>query len=103
MNEKIYDVYWEGPFKWEHREKYLKPGHVLYSLHGTHPLYGRDVLLYIGMTEGDLSERLTSHGSWIPDEFDDVSVKVASVGPVKDWETWNRFKHGETYPKAPSD
>lgn len=33
----------------------------LYCLYGAHPSYGREVLLYIGMTEGSFRARLSKH------------------------------------------
>ncbi len=89
MNEKIFDVYWEGPFPWHQRKDRVKPHHVLYSLHGTHHLYGRDVLLYIGRTE-DLEARLDGHEWWVEEEFDPVQLKVASVGPYDNPDAWSR-------------
>ena len=89
MSERICDVYWEGPFPWPQRKDRVKPHHVLYSLHGTHHLYGRDVLLYIGRTE-DLDTRLDGHEWWVEDEFDPVQFKVASIGTHETPDAWRR-------------
>jgi hypothetical protein len=46
MPERIFDVYWEGPFNWEDRKDKIKDGHVLYALFGTHPVHGQNSLFY---------------------------------------------------------
>jgi hypothetical protein len=75
MNEeKIYDVNWEGPFKWEKVEKYIRACHVLYQIYGAHHLYGRDVLLYIGLTARPSGVRLREH----------------SIGKFTTWEDWEQ-------------
>jgi hypothetical protein len=100
MEEQIYNVYWEGPFKWEERGQYLKLNHVLYALHGSHHLYGRDVLLYIGRTNAGIAGRLASHAKWVDDEYDAMTLRIAPVG---------RFTNGkdayavEEYPQAAPD
>ena len=96
MNEPIYDFFWEGPFDWNKRHPYLKKYHVLYSIEGTHPVYGRDVLLYIGMTDGGIGNRLSDHEKWVEDEYDRVRVRVASVGKFINWGKWYQYPH---YPK----
>ena len=88
MEEKIYDVFWEGPYPWDKRKKY-KPDHVLYAMHGSHHLYGRDVLLYIGRTDTDLETRLNAHEKWVADEYDDMTVRFGSVGPFTNWTDWD--------------
>lgn len=85
--EKIYDVYWEGPFPWEERRKRAKPHHVLYALYGSHHLYGRDVLLYIGMSNKSVRDRYPGT-TWVDDEYDAVTIRLASVGPFSGWREW---------------
>jgi hypothetical protein len=35
MNERIFNVHWEGPYKWSRRTKRVRPEyHVLYALYG---------------------------------------------------------------------
>jgi hypothetical protein len=98
MKETIYDVFWEGPFEWEKRQSHLKRRHVLYSIAGSHPVYGRDVLLYIGRTDAGIGNRLSYHEEWVRYESDLVKVRVASVGEFTDWEEWE--KNHLHYPKA---
>ena len=101
MRETIYDVHWEGPFKWEECGKYLKPGHMLYGLSGAHHLYGRDVLLYLGRTDNGIAKRLTTHAEWVEYEYDAITVRVASVGVFTSWKTWEAIER--PYPAVNSD
>lgn len=63
----------------------------LYQIYGTHPIYGRNVLLYIGMSTSSLVERVKKHRSdWIKFEYDEVSVYFGTLfkasGPHEnDW------------------
>lgn len=106
MSGKLCDVYWEGPFPWKQRGDRVRPHHVLYSLHGTHHLYGRDVLLYIGRTE-DMGTRFDGHHGWVEEEYDSMQFKVASIGVYESPEAWSdaydSIKPGFEYPKAPSE
>jgi len=78
VNLKVIDINWEGSFKVEYDRKNDQyelgnmPPDLLnksgfYQIYGRHPVYGRDVLLYIGETEknenGDRSfeTRLKEH------------------------------------------
>ena len=99
-NEKLYDVYWEGPFEWEKREDNLKEHHVLYQIYGSHHLYGRDVLLYIGLTSRDMKERLREHKEWINDEYDKVTIRFGSLGEFTTWRDWDT---DESYVKPDSN
>jgi hypothetical protein len=96
-NEKIYDVYWEGPFEWGKGERECKDNHVLYQIYGSHHLYGRDVLLYIGSTLRTPFERLREHEEWLEDEYDKVSLRFGSVGEFTNWKDWDS---DEDYKKA---
>ncbi len=45
---------WEGPFTTDELEDLNDPriDYGLYQVYGTHPLYGEEVLLYLGATGG---------------------------------------------------
>ena len=97
MQEKIFDIYWEGPYKWDKREQFLKKEHVLYAIFGVHPVYGHNSLLYIGRTKV-IKNRLTCHDEdWINEEYDVVKVRVASMGEIDTWKGWDKT---ERYTKA---
>ena len=97
MKERIFDVYWEGPYKLEEYQKSPENSHVLYALYGTHPAYGRDVLLYIGRTERNVGVRLSEHAYWIEDECDQINIRVASIGEIESWKGW---EEEERYKRA---
>ena len=99
MKERIFDVYWEGPFKWGDHEKEMKDCHVLYSIYGTHPVYGHEALLYIGKTE-NIENRMLVHAEWIEDEYDIVNIRVASMGELTSWDGWDAHPR---YGKARAD
>jgi len=91
MDERIFDVFWEGPFKWGDHKKKLSDCHVLYAIFGTHPVYGYNALLYIGKTE-KIDNRMSFHADWIEDEYDVVSVRVASMGEISNWDKWDEYQ-----------
>ncbi len=98
---RTFVVHWEGPYKWARRDRYVCDEHVLYAIHGTHPVYGRDVLLYIGMGAGGVKSRLDCHDKdWVDDEYDPITVRLASAGPFAGWRDW---EVGERYPRPASE
>ena len=48
----------------------------------------------------NLIEWLGRHTQWVEDEYDEMTVRLASVGEFKGWDDW---KDGERYKKADSD
>lgn len=88
MNDLICEVYWQGPFDWDYIITHDRPEYVLYSIHGTHPLYGLNALLYIGMTAGGVSTRLRQHEGWVNVLREAVTVKVASIRKYDSVEVW---------------
>ncbi len=97
MGETIYVAHWEGPFEWDSIDERQESQHVLYAMYGSHHLYGRDVLLYIGKTSAGIGKRLREHEQWVNDEYDAIKVRIASVGRFNNWSDWD---DGERYPKA---
>lgn len=88
-DESIYEVHWLGLFKPSKIRK-LKPKklqkHCLYSIYGSHPLYGDNVLLYVGMTERGVDKRLSEHDYHMDQErFGNSRVFLASIGPFNSW------------------
>lgn len=86
MPEKVFDIYWEGPYSW--KDCIITDDHVLYAIFGTHPVHGYDSLLYIGKTE-DLRSRMAAHEKWVGEEYDSVKIRVASMGKISSWEGWD--------------
>jgi len=112
-NETTHIVYWEGPFSPKKMEKFLKKGNskklnswVLYSVYGSHPLYGDNVLLYIGMIDDvatknkrTVAKRLQEHQYWFDEQyFGDSKIYLASIDENefsgwKEFEKVTRFNH----------
>lgn len=103
MSEIIYEICWEGPYTdgtlSEISEQDYKK-YVLYNVYGSHPLYGNNVLLYIGMTERGTKKRLSEHDYWMDEErFGPSKIYVASIGRFKDWESSNEIEVFEAPPR----
>jgi len=97
LEEKIYEVCWQGPYNPKNIEKKIKPKDmknlVLYKIYGSHPIYGDNILLYIGMTEQGVGVRLNQHDYWMDEEkFSKSTIYVASIGEFKDWTNENTYK-----------
>jgi hypothetical protein len=91
--EKIYEIAWDGPFEWREGLKHCKTHHVLYQLYGSHPLYGPDVLLYLGASHRDIKRRLKTHEKeWIHEEWGDIRIRLGSVREFKTWNAQNAKK-----------
>ena len=90
MTEEIFEVYWEGPFDPTDVEKLDDTddkNFVLYSVYGSHPLYGKNVLLYIGKTTRGVKKRLAEHDYWMDEgRFGDSQIYLASLGKFISWD-----------------
>ena len=79
-------ILWEGPFTTEdiingniNNEKYdVQSSSVgLYQVYGVHPLYGNDVLVYIGRTKGRNGFKSRLKGRWVTEYgSDNENVKI---------------------------
>lgn len=77
----LIEIVWSGPHQIKLEEfKSFESNDGLYQIYGTHPIYGRNVLLYIGITLNKVDERIWNHfNNWIKYEFDDVIVYKGEV------------------------
>ena len=95
MSETIYEVCWEGPYAKDDIVSKLAGNenrYGLYSVYGSHPVYGDNILLYIGMTERGVLKRLSEHDYWMDQErFGPSRIFVASIGPFVSWEESNEI------------
>jgi hypothetical protein len=102
MQETICDVCWDGPFEWDRQNLLRNSAYVLYAIYGTHPVYGQNVLLYIGTTETTVADRLAQH-TWLREESDRVTIKIASieVHPSVEscWAAWEGTGETDVYPR----
>jgi hypothetical protein len=60
----------------------------IYQIYGTHPIYGRNVLLYIGVSTTNIFKRIKSHKSnWVKFEYDPVIIYFGEiVTPEEDFD-----------------
>ena len=84
--ENILEVFWEGPFSKVDLNKYAKenPDNAkiwkLYAIYDDHPLYGKDVLTYIGKADKQsLNKRVNQHSWW------EQKIYVASIWNFTSW------------------
>ena len=85
--EEIYEVYWDGPFTLKQLEQYaseesdLAKNWSLYAKYEDHPLYGRNILSYVGMaSDQKVFTRLTQHN------LDKEQIYVGIIFRFESWE-----------------
>ncbi len=92
-DEELYEVFWDGPYDCDKENVRAKDsGNVLYQIYGSHHLYGRDVLLYIGRTQRTPFKRILEHEGWIQDEYDKMTVRYGSIREFDGWKNWESRK-----------
>ncbi len=66
MEQRIIHIEWQGPFHWKEIKSLSAPSdRGIYQVYGCHPLYGADVLLYIGKTDNQtFARRLKQESFW---------------------------------------
>ncbi len=58
----------------------------IYQIYGTHPIYGRNALLYIGRSILELDRRLNAHKkNWIIYEYDHVTIYYGKLAPTSEF------------------
>ena len=85
MMEKIIHIEWDGPYSLDQLEtlKDVHKDHGLYQVYGHHPIYGSNVLLYIGQTCGrTFGERIAEHNFGGGSQEDRAHIEVY-VGRLK--------------------
>jgi len=65
----------------------------VYQIYGTHPVYGKNTLLYIGKAASQtFGMRLKQHDKWLYNQdSEQITVYTGRIGsntPNKDWERW---------------
>ena len=79
---------WDGPYALDEIEELEDPriDYGLYQVYGSHPLYGEEVLLYLGATgERTFGTRLTEEQSYweVEEDFQPLAIYVGRLmGPV---------------------
>ena len=80
---------WHGPYKFDGDDRLHKKQHDtldkdknlfskigLYQVYGHHPVYGPNVLLYIGITTEQFFERRLKNRNWKYDNYDTENIEV---------------------------
>ena len=85
--EKILEIFWEGPFSKESLNSYATANPdaadvwKVYAIYDDHPLYGKDVLSYIGKAvKQPLQKRVNQHDWW------ERKIYVASIWNFSSWQ-----------------
>lgn len=90
-NPEMIHIWWEGPFTYDEIMQKEKSQEIqnqdnsvqkigLYQVYGNHILYGKDVLLYIGMTTDGFQNRLKDR--WIinnSNDFNRLSIYLGTI------------------------
>ena len=69
-------IFWEGPFSLiEVREKDADKDYGVYQIYGHHPLYGSNVLLYIGKAQAQTFALRISQEKWV-ERTDPINTQI---------------------------
>ncbi len=73
----LINILWTGPHLFEKMPEFVHDiDFGIYQIYGSHPVYGSDVLLYIGRSQGgSFGWRVPQHEHWI-DNHDDGRMRV---------------------------
>jgi len=97
-NELIIHIEWDGPFKLDQLSELnnIDIDFGIYQIYGSHPIYGADVLLYIGKADRQTFCQRIAQEEWIYN-CDSKSVKVY-IGRLAGSKTpgANRWSLGES-------
>lgn len=84
---KLFHVSWEK-YDWENIDlDQLNEGHHygIYQIYGTHPIYGKDSLLYIGKAQDQtFGNRLKQHWDFDVNHFSEISY--LHIGMIQKWD-----------------
>lgn len=87
MNQEEIHVVWEGPYSYEEITNTLRDDYCdfgVYQIYGAHPIYGSDVLLYIGKADKQtFGVRLSQEGWKYNQDASRVTVYVGRLGGYK--------------------
>lgn len=74
-NVKIYHLLWEKVEYQDFESLNEKKHYGIYQIYGDHPIYGRDILLYIGKAqEQTFAQRLSQH-----DDFEETNLRITKL------------------------
>jgi hypothetical protein len=82
QQSNVIHLLWSGPHKVDSfkTNSTIDNNKGVYQIYGTHPIYGRNVLLYIGKTNDNFINRISAHDDvWIKYEYDEVTIYTGTV------------------------
>lgn len=95
MGRKLIEIEWDGPFEWNELNglKDETKDYGVYQIYGFHPVYGRDVLLYIGKADYQTLGKRIGQKNWL--DTGDSKITKIYVGRlagkiIPDDETWSK-------------
>lgn len=74
---EVIELAWLGPLTVQ--EAISEDGAGIYSIWGTHLIYGRETLLYIGKTDSFKTRLVSHHETWMKYEYDSIHVHLGRV------------------------
>ncbi|HBS88598.1 MAG: hypothetical protein A2W91_18330 [Bacteroidetes bacterium GWF2_38_335] len=74
---ELIKILWSGPYTPDQIRNNKKIG--LYQIYGTHPIYGRNVLIYIGETTTSFIDRIKAHQNWMQYELDELVFYTGEI------------------------
>lgn len=86
---------WSGPYPYDEalQQRDAARDYGVYQIYGTHPVYGRSVLLYIGKADRQTFGLRLSQEAWRQGaDGQDLKVylgRLAGYGPTPDADTWS--------------
>ncbi len=98
MKERFVGVHWAPSVPWTEKSKLSHPRLQLYQIYGGHPVYGEQVLLYIGMSGNGAETRFGDHDRewvrWLPSA---ATVTAACLKEFSSWAEYNDKKYEDEY------
>lgn len=82
MNENIIHIDWDGPYKLKQLSelKGEKTDYGIYQIYGTHPIYGSNVLLYLGKADKQtFGDRIAQEGWEINSDAERLKIYVGRL------------------------
>lgn len=90
-------INWEGPYTYEKALQFRNENgdYGVYQIYGTHPVYGRDVLIYIGKADYQTFGKRLSQEQWRTTNSDSSALnvyigKLGGYGGTPSNEEWSR-------------
>lgn len=92
---RLIQLHWEGPFRHDELPSLTNTeiDYGIYQIYGRHPVYGSDILLYIGKADFQtLGQRILQEGWYDTNDSNNLKIYIGRLhGPINpDIETWSK-------------